>query len=260
MASGLLDSLSSCFSTGRAPVRKHDLHVDTAPRSRPALGVASKARHLEVLRFAWRRWHPRPRPLGRGGRVVHEFLARLLRWRPGPRGHIGVDGHFRLWRAGTSRRELHPDYCRVGGRHERHGGRDPGHDMAGFAAAADVATHPLHALHRHVRRGRRHALHADSRRPLAAHVPVGTCRRQYPARADRSGVAQAVGHAPVRRHGAGHRRWHRRSEDGVSRRDRSFHFDVRRRHDRRCAHRHRGDRRRAGQLGDDSLLRVHRLA
>ena len=39
-----------------------------------------------------------------------------------------------------------------------------------------------------------HALHADPGRPAAAHVSVGACRRQHPARADRSGAAQAVGH------------------------------------------------------------------
>ena len=117
-------------------------------------------------------------------------------------GILGLDGHLRLRRAGTSRRELHPDDGGVGRRHERDGGRDPGDDLDGHAAAAGVAAHPVHDVHRHVRRRRRHALHADPGRPPAAHVSVRARSRQHPARADRSRAAAAIGVAALRRHGA----------------------------------------------------------
>ena len=64
-----------------------------------------------------------------------------------------------------------------------HGRADPGHGLDGTAAAAGLAAGALHAVHRHVRRRRRHALHADAGRPHAADLSLRPRRRQYPARA-----------------------------------------------------------------------------
>ena len=55
-------------------------------------------------------------------------------------------------------------------------------------------------------------------------------------------------------------RRHRRGQDRVAGRDRPLDLDLRRRHDRRRAHRHRGDRRRPRRLGADPVFRLDRLA
>ena len=172
--------------------------------------MAAGAEHVEVLRAAGSRRHLHSRSARRRGRVVHELLAGILRRRPGARRNPGINGHLRLRHAGTPRSELHPDNGGVGRGNERHGGRDPGDDVDGNAAATDVAADPLHDVHRDVRRRRRNALHADPRRPPAAHVSLRTRGRQYPARTDRSRAAEAIGFAPLRRDGARRRRRHRR--------------------------------------------------
>src|ERR1700675_4456605 len=106
--------------------------------------MAAEARHLEVLRPPWRRGHLHPGSTGRDCGVVHEFFAWLLCGRPGTGGHPRFDSDLRLWSTRTSWRELHPDDGSVRGRNERHGGRYPGHDMVGVAAAADLAAHPVY--------------------------------------------------------------------------------------------------------------------
>src|SRR5207249_4357097 len=66
------------FSSGQ---RHHDIDTSPAQRYRSTVDVASKARHVEVLRIARRGRHPRPGAAWGAGRVVHEFLAWLLRGR-----------------------------------------------------------------------------------------------------------------------------------------------------------------------------------
>ena len=113
--------------------------------------------------WCWGRWAASPR--------VHELRPRVLRRRPGARGHPRLDRHLRLRPRGQARRELHADHGRVGRVDGGDGRAHPGHGVARHAAAADAGSWSLYfLLHRHVRRRRRHALHADPGRPAAARI------------------------------------------------------------------------------------------
>ncbi len=220
-----------------------------------------KSRHLEVPRAAAGARHARAGTAGRRHRVVHEFLARLLRRRPGARGHPRLDGHLRLRRRGQARRQLHPDRRGLGGGPLGHGRADPGDGVDGPAAAAGVAAGPLLPLHRHVRRGRGHALHADPRRPHAAHVSLGARGRQHPARAHRPGAAARVGEQAGQRHRHRHRHGRLRGPKvALLGAHRLLRLHLRRGHGGRRAHRHSRDGGRAARRGAHAVLRLDRLA
>ncbi len=203
-----------------------------------------------------------PRPPRRHHRRVHELLARLLRGRTGARGHPRERRHVRLRQGGQARRQLHPDDGGLGRGTLRHGRADPGHGLAGPARAPGLADGALLHVHRHVRRGRRHALHADPRRPHAAVVPLGIRGRQHPARADRHPAPARVDQQARRRRSGGPGQRARGEHDAPGHRGRGaaalrqhrlLGLDAGRRHDRGRPHRRAGDRRRGDRRRADAL-------
>jgi hypothetical protein len=140
-------------------------------------------------------------PLGGISAAFMNFSIGFFHRRPGAGGHPRQHGHAAVRPGGQARRELHADDGGLGRRHVRHGGAGAGDGLAGAARAAGLAARPLFHVHRHVRRRRGHALHADARGPDAAGLSLGLRGGEHPPRAHGQEPAQALHRQARRRHG-----------------------------------------------------------
>jgi hypothetical protein len=235
----------------------------TLARRIPARAPLAAADRLAPLSPAARgNRDPRSRSARRRRRELHELLARLLHRRAGARRHPRQRRHVRLWAGRKARRELHADDGGVGRLDVGHGRADPGNGVARPRRARDVEARDVFSVRRHARRRDRHALHADRRRPYAAHVPFGPRGGEHPARAHRRSLAQAIGLDARQRHWAWRRIHAARGEGhrGFSRRDSLFRIVVRRRHHRRRADQRADDRHGRDRPRGDAVAAGDRLA
>ena len=155
------------------------------PRPRCPLALVARRGQLEIPPAPGGHGHVRSGSAGRRDGGLHEFLARLLRRRPGAGGPARLRRHRGLRRGRPARRQLHPDRRRLGRQHERPGRAAAGHGVDGAAAAAGLADGAVSRLRRHVRRRRGHALHAGAGGPHAPGLSFRAGGRQHPAGADR---------------------------------------------------------------------------